>query len=451
VAYPFDQITQPTGSNPLTQSAGDLTAPVVSYDRRFYAISSSVVPYVDDHFDLGTLTRRWKTIWGTASDADHAETADFALDAAFCRSASWAPSTAGASLQTGSTYPITASHAISSSFAVSASWAPTNGTGLQTGSTYPITASHAISASWAPSNGTGLQTGSTYPITASWSVSSSWAAQSENVTSSYISGSIRIAGVDNYFPMYLGSTFTPTSSIQLVASRVYISNLNATGSLLGSASYALTASHALNGGGSGTGLATGSTYPITASWSVSASYTEHTTTSDYALDSLFSVSASWAPNGAPSVSSSYALTASMAETGSVGVYSAAWDHLGRQQNLRFRSMNTLIAYYGLINFADSRSISVDFYMADQQGNMVLCGPAGANGAVAYRKLVPADISSGSYLGITSSHALTTISASYAPGSPSISSSYALSASYALNGGSPGPGGGTDIIMVAVFS
>jgi hypothetical protein len=75
-----------------------------------------------------------------------------------------------------------------------------------------------------------------------------------------------------------------------------ITNLNATGSLMGTSSYALTASYALNGGGGGGGsgtsgtsgvngaagtsgtsgqsgnLTTGSLYYVTSSWAVTASY-----------------------------------------------------------------------------------------------------------------------------------------------------------------------------------
>jgi len=73
---------------------------------------------------------------------------------------------------TGSSYG-TASFANSSSYALTASYA-LNG-GLATGSTYPITASQSITSSYAFTasyalNGFGLATGSTYPITASCAV-----------------------------------------------------------------------------------------------------------------------------------------------------------------------------------------------------------------------------------------------------------------------------------------
>jgi len=55
--------------------------------------------------------------------------------------------------------------------------------------------------------------------------------------------------------------------------------------------------------------------------------------------------------------------------------------------------------------------------------------------------------SASILDLSCSYA---VSSSYAPPVASVSASYALSASYAGNGGS-GPGGGTDILMVQVFS
>ena len=59
----------------------------------------------------------------------------------------------------------------------------------------------------------------------------------------------------------------------------FIASGSFTGSLLGTASYAITSSYAMNGGSGGTTLTTGSSYPITASWATNA------TTASYALNS----------------------------------------------------------------------------------------------------------------------------------------------------------------------
>jgi hypothetical protein len=112
-------------------------------------------------------------------------------------------------------YAITASYAPSASLAITASYVPS--------ASLAITASYALSAS--------------YAITASYAPSASLA-----ITSSYVSS----------------STYATSASYANTAS-FFISS-----------SYSLTASYALNGGGGNAGLVTGSTYPITSSWAIYA-------------------------------------------------------------------------------------------------------------------------------------------------------------------------------------
>jgi hypothetical protein len=151
------------------------------------------------------------------------------------------------------------------------------GTGLATGSTYPFTSSQALTASYVLNSGTsfGLATGSTYPITSSQSVSSSWS---------------RITDIGNanveYAPLLnanlIGtngggtSLFAFNPSTGSFRATLFLGSLTGssygTASFANSSSYALTASYAMNGGGIGGGLATGSTYPITASQALTASY-----------------------------------------------------------------------------------------------------------------------------------------------------------------------------------
>ena len=66
----------------------------------------------------------------------------------------------------------------------------------------------------------------------------------------------------------------------------FIASGSFTGSLLGTASYAITSSYAMNGGSGGTSLTTGSTYPITSSWSNNA------LTASYAINAVSIITAS---------------------------------------------------------------------------------------------------------------------------------------------------------------
>ena len=184
-------------------------------------------------------------------------------------------------LQTGSTYPITSSWALNS---LTASYALNGGTELYTGSTYPITSSWALTASYALNGGVALYTGSTYPITSSWSLNS--------LTASY---ALNGGGTG----LYTGSTYPITSSWSTYSQY---------------ATYSVTASYALN---FSPPLQTGSVYPITSSWSLTASYALNTGTS-LQTGSVYPITSSWAETAGVSIQSLtssysiYTITASYA-------------------------------------------------------------------------------------------------------------------------------------------
>jgi hypothetical protein len=373
-----------------------------------YAINYNYI--VSSSFATSSISSSYAT---TSSFSNLASTASYALNAG------------GTTLTTGSTYPITSSWSNNSTTASYALNAGSGGTTLTTGSTYPITSSwsnnslsssnsisssYALTASFALNAGTTLTTGSTYPITSSWS--------NNSISSSYVlTASYALNGSGSGTILTTGSTYPITSSW---------SN-NSNNSI--SSSYALTASFALNGGSGGTTLTTGSTYPITSSWSNNSISSSYALTASFALNgggggttlttgSTYPITSSWSNN---SVSSSYVLTASYAlnsagggggttlTTGSTYPITSSWAN------------NVLTASYAL-------------------------NSAGGGGTT---------LTTGSTYPITSSWANNSISASFAPTNTnitaswsnnsltasynlnSVSSSYALTASFALNGGSGG--------------
>jgi hypothetical protein len=282
----------------------------------------------------------------------HFGTSSNAVSASYALSCSYALNAGGAgTLGTGSTYPFTASFAVTSSraissvsasYALSASYAPGTAGTLGTGSTYPFTSSwsntssvsisssYALSASYAPSTGGGgLATGSTYPITASWSTNSLTA--SFIASASYALSSSRAASSDQVFvsattnpsyhniPLVLGNTSyqscfvdsssflgynPPAGSLKATTMTASFFQGTVTGSLIGTASFAVSASYAPGTPGT---LGTGSTYPFTSSWS---------NTSSVATSASFATTASFVTSASYALSSSYTLTSSFAITAS---------------------------------------------------------------------------------------------------------------------------------------
>ena len=296
---------------------------------------------------------------------------------------------------------VTSSYALA---ALTASYAM-NGGGdggftLTTGSTYPITSSWAVSASWASSsisssyaytaswalntvNGSEatLITGSTYHITASWAVAS--------LTASYISSS---ATFDK-------QVYTLTASFATSASYYPASSSWASASI--SSSYAPSTGDAT--------LITGYTYPITSSWAISASWASSSLSSSYSLTASYALTggdggASLTPGATYQITSSWATNAL---TASYISSSATWD----KQVYALTASQTISASYAPVEPAYSASVSI----------------------------VKQNTLTNTLYVLTASLAT---SASYYPlscswASASISSSYALTASYALNGGHAG--------------
>ena len=125
---------------------------------------------------------------------------------------------------------------------------------------------NSISASYAPGN---PSISASYALTASYAPGSPSVSASYSLTSSY--------SVNGGFTLTTGSTYPITSSWSinsLTTSYALSASYSTTSSYSNSSSYSLSASYALNGGSGGTTLTTGSTYPITSSWSLTSSYTK---------------------------------------------------------------------------------------------------------------------------------------------------------------------------------
>jgi hypothetical protein len=143
------------------------------------------------------------------------------------------------------------------------------GSGLVTGSTYPITASYALIAlSGATGSAGGLVTGSTYPITASWALNSK--------TASFVANAITASTFDNGTAKLLGdNSITGASDIAasgtVSANNVSVNTLATPGGVIVAA----------DGNGKLTSIATGSTLAVTASWAVNATTAKTATSASY--------------------------------------------------------------------------------------------------------------------------------------------------------------------------
>lgn len=422
------------------------------------------------------------TIYITASNALTAsfisgfiESASFA---SFALSSSWAPSSqtvssissSWASSSVSSSYATTALNVLngvnSASYALSASYSPFN----QTYQTNTISSSYASSSLTAS-----FLTAGTYQITSSWVVNlpshtSSWsgnsivsnttlyASQSQwSVSASYASSSTTAATATN-----LGLTAYNISVTQASQSRLSITSSYASSSV--SSSYSLTASYALNGGSSGTTLTSGSFYPITSSWSLSSSYAPFTQTyqtntisSSYASSSTTSETATELSKTAYDISvthasqSRWATSASFASSSLSASYSLTSSFLTKDRTYEVTSSWAISASYapGSPSISASYALTASYALNGGSGGATLTSgsfypitSSWAESASYYPpQLYQLDTISASYSSgsLSSSYAitsLTSLSASYAPGSPSISSSYSLTSSYTSFSGKP---------------
>jgi hypothetical protein len=252
-------------------------------------------------------------------------------------------------------------------------------------------------------------------------VSSSFASSSVSASYALTSSISLYSNAADSASYAISSIFSDTASLAIY------SDFSGTASLAMetiSASYALTSSYALNSGG--TTIITGSLYPITSSWS------NYSSTASYFSGSVigsvpsssYAVSASWAPSSDGSISSSYALTASYALNGGTGGTSLITASL-----------------YPITSSWSNYSLTTSYFSGSIIGSVpsssyALTASYALNGGTGGTSLV-----TGSLYPITSSWTFNALTASYVlaplPSGSIESASYALTASYALNGGSSG--------------
>jgi hypothetical protein len=217
-------------------------------------------------------------------------------------------------------WAVSASQAISASYvlqAVSASWA--------------ISSSRAISASWAPTDRTGSFTGS---FTGSLLGTSSWAiSASQAVTASYVlnavSASFATSASQAISASWAPFVATPTGAFATTASNTFIGNQTITGSIFATGSTfnfvggTITASRvSASNGFTGSLLGTAS-WAISASQAVTASYILQAVSASFATLAQTSNTASLALRASGSLTGSLLGTASWAVSASNAV-SAAW-------------------------------------------------------------------------------------------------------------------------------
>ena len=225
--------------------------------------------------------------------------------------------------------------------------------------------------------------------------------------------------------------------------------------------YPITASYALNssGGGGGTTLTTGSTYPITASWSnnaTTASFASNSTSASYsntASVALNSLTASYlnpiSQSLIPSTGSIYSLGSPTnkwkdlyVSTGSIYIGETVLSTSGSTLFANSSPIVTLNTASGQIEVAGlTASLSASFasnaILLNNTASTVFA-TTGSN-TFSGSQIVHGNITVNGSLFGTASVALVALTSSY--NLNSVSSSYSLTASYAMNGGS---GGGTTL-------
>lgn len=140
--------------------------------------SGSVIPTVNNAFDLGSASLQWKNVFAVSLTGSHFGTSSNALSSSYSVTSSFALNSPATTLVTASTYQITSSNSVSASYAVTSSFALTGPfTTLTTASTYQITSSwanFALTASFLIGDMTGSHFGtSSNAVSASYAVSSS--------------------------------------------------------------------------------------------------------------------------------------------------------------------------------------------------------------------------------------------------------------------------------------
>ena len=432
-----------------------------------------------------------------AISASYAYTASSAISSSYAYTASSAILASASLIAVSASYAFTASSAINASaslITISSSYAYTASSAiLASASLIATSASYAYTASSAT-----RAFSSSYSETSSFAnnftVANTLTAQTIVVTT--VSSSVVYSSGSNIFGNSTGNTQTMTGSLNLSGSMTVIGRATVadlTGSLFGtaswasnsiSASYAFTASSAIN--------ATSASYSYTASSAILASASLIATSASYAFTassainasaSLIAVSASYAYTASSAISASYAFTASSAInafsasnaltasfvntlnqnvliTGSLTIGSGS---LGSSENTLTLGARDTGGEGGQLGFNASGGsyITASFIDNYQDRLRILKGTnAGSTGEIASFNLrtlqvtFPAYTSVSSFPGTVAANlavdsagniltvaAGTVTSASYAftassaeKAFSSISSSYALTASFALNGG-----------------
>ena len=232
--------------------------------------------------------------------------------------------------------------------------------------------------------------------------------------------------------------------------------------------YPITASYALNssGGGGGTTLTTGSTYPITASWSnnaTTASFVSNSTSASYsntASVALNSLTASYlnpiSQSLIPSTGSIYSLGSPTnkwkdlyVSTGSIYIGETVLSTSGSTLFANSSPIVTLNTASGQIEVAGlTASLSASFasnaILLNNTASTVFA-TTGSN-TFSGSQIVHGNITVNGSLFGTASVALVALTSSY--NLNSVSSSYSLTASYAMNGGSGG--GGTTLTTGSTY-
>jgi hypothetical protein len=326
---------------------------------------------------------------------------------------------------------ITASWSINSvtaSYVVTAQTASYYG-GSVVSSSYALTASYALNGG---SGGTTLITGSTYPITSSWAnnvVSASYA-----LTASYCLNSSNAVGADAVSGSFSSSSiweFThslnanpilvqayDTNFNQIIPQNIFLLNSNVVrlSFPVSASGYAIAARSGIQiiSSSVGTGLITGSTYPITSSWANNVISSSYSLTSSYSSNSTTASYSLTASYWSGSViSASYALTASYAlNAGTATNVSGGTVNVTNITASNISASRITGSLYGTSSWANN-VISSSYALT---ASFALNGGGGGTTLV-----------TGSTYPITSSWSNNTISASYA-----LTSSYAVTASYALN-------------------
>jgi hypothetical protein len=352
----------------------------------------------------------------SSSNAFYSTSGSYSLASELANTASYVTSSNVFGVVPSASYALNAPNfATGSSHNITSSWASNSSTASYVSSANVV--GTVTSASYAL-NAPNFATGSSHNITSSWSSNSLTASY---VTSSNIQGTVISASYALNAPNFAtGSSHNITSSWSTTSSYALNAPNFATGSSHNiTASWANTSSYALNA----PNFATGSSHNITASWATSASYAINAP--NFATGSSHNITSSWSVN---SITSSVGVSSSNALFSTTASYSL---NANQALSASYLSSSGLVGTIATASYSNTSSVSLS-------SSNAAYSTSGSYSLNSNSSITASYITSSNVFGIVSSASYALNAPNFDTGSShNITSSWAVSASYAMNSSAGG--------------